>query len=194
MSNKKIFILLGHSNKEGSPARFANAYQQGAKSANTIIRRIDLCDIDFDPILYEECNKIQELEPGLQTIQKNIKWCNHFVIIYPMWWGTMPAILKGMIDRVFLPGFAFTFDKKTHKIKALLKGKSAHLIMLCERQAPWKIKIFWGDCMNEIKNATLKHCGFRSIKTTMFGPVEFVNKDKINSWLKKLREYGYKIL
>lgn len=59
-------------------------------------------DLHLDPHYTE-----QALEPCLQRCQESLLWAEHLIIVYPVWWGTMPALLKGWLDRVLLPGFAF---------------------------------------------------------------------------------------
>ena len=78
---KKIFILLGNPDSETYSESLAKAYEEGAKEAGHEVRRVNLGDITFDPILHKGYKVIQELEPDLITIQKNIQWADHFVIV-----------------------------------------------------------------------------------------------------------------
>src|SRR3989344_2901432 len=133
MKLKKIFILLGHPDKNTLSGSFTDAYEKGARDSGDEVRRLNLGDLQFDPILHEGYKTIQALEPDLLQAQEDIRWADHFVIIYPSWWSTMPAILKGFFDRIWLPGFAFHF--KPHGLgagyfwKKAMKGKTARVFV-----------------------------------------------------------------
>jgi len=96
-----------------------------AIKANPNVQLVPLIDLKFIPILTYGYRKISELEPDLVQMQQDILWANHLVFVYPNWWATFPALLKGFIDRVFVSGFAFkyrenspflgcTFERKNH--------------------------------------------------------------------------------
>ena len=186
---RKIFILLGHSDKDTYSGALADSYEKGAIEAGHEIRRTNLGDITFDPVLHKGYKEIQTLEPDLIAVQENIKWANHFVIVYPNWWNTMPALLKGMFDRMFLPNFAFHIDKKTKKIDKLLAGRSARVIIVSGTYHPFYIRFKFGDFTNEIKRGILKFSGFSPVRVTTFGPIEHCSDAK----REKGRKYVYNL-
>src|SRR3989344_1237493 len=106
MKSIRIFILLGHPDEYSFNCTLADEFQRCAEEAGFEIRRQNLSDMQFDPVLHHGYRLIQELEPDLKAFQENLRWCEHFVIFYPSWWATMPAQLKGVFDRTWLPGFA----------------------------------------------------------------------------------------
>ena len=126
---KKVFLILGHPDKESYCGALAHSYIKGAEKAGIEIRTLYLGQAKFDPILHHGYSIIQELEPDLLKAQENIKWADHIVFIYPTWWGVMPALLKGFLERIMLPGFAYKFHENDQKWEKLLGNKSARLIV-----------------------------------------------------------------
>jgi len=186
---KKIVILLGHPDRETLSGHFAVLYEQAALKAGHEVRRFNIGDMQFDPILHQGYKVIQELEPDLKELQGAIKWCDHLLVIYPNWWCTMPALLKGLFDRMWLPGFCFGFYKEGWRKhlnlwKRMMNGKTARVVVLSGTH-PFLIWLVFGDYTNEIKRGILWFAGFK-VKMSLFGPTEKVPEWKKNEWRKKV--------
>lgn len=164
---KKIFILLGHPDEDSFNCTLADEYQRGAEEARHEVRRVNISDMEFDPILHHGYRLIQELEPDLKTFQENMRWCEHFIIFYPSWWSTMPALVKGLFDRVWIPGFAYKFTSD-YTWKKLLKGRSATIVVTSD-SIPFAQTIIFGDTINELKRGILWFAGFGPIYVRRFG-------------------------
>lgn len=190
----KIYILLGHPNKDGTlSAAFADAYQKAAEDAGHEVRRANIGDLQFDPILHKGYRAIQELEPDLKKAQEDITWCDHFVMVYPLWWSTVPALVKGMIDRMWLPRFAFSFiktpdGKSTMGWRKLLAGRTARLIVL-SKNFPIVEHFLYGDYVGDIENSILRFSGFK-VKVTKIGNSEALSDGAKASWMRKIGELG----
>ena len=165
---KKIFILLGHPDKDTLNGTLASEYEKGAMEAGHEVRRMNIGDLKFDPILHFGYKQIQELELDLVAFQENTRWCEHFVVFYPSWWSTMPAILKGLFDRTWLPGFAFKFTHGGNMWRRLLKGRSATMIVTSDT-IPLIQRIVFGDTTNELRKGVLWFAGFSPICVYKFG-------------------------
>jgi len=190
--SKKIFILLGNPDKETYSGALADAYEEGARDAGHEVRRLNLGELRFDPILHKGYKVIQELEPDLLRVQENINWADHFTVVYPNWWNTMPALLKGMFDRMWLPGFAFNFDKKTKKLIKRLKGKSARVVIVAGTHSPFMTRLKFGDYTNEIEKGILEFAGFSPVRISAYGPCDRCTKEKKEQWLGEVRTLGKK--
>jgi len=178
MKTKKIFILLGHPDGGPEPLshHIADAYEVSAKAAGHDVRRLNLSELTFDPSLHKGYRAIQELEPDLVKVQEHLSWCEHFVLVYPNWWGGMPATLKGMWDRMFLPRFAFRMWKNRFGWTPLLRGRTARVIVTCGNPAFLDFLAF-GDFTASIKRSILSFAGFR-VRVTHFGPSERMSEKK----------------
>ena len=134
--NKKIVIINGHPNKDAFNFGIAEAFKKGAVNAGGEVNQIIIADLAFNPNLQFNYQKRIELEPDLLEAWEKIKWADHLVWVHPVWWGGLPAITKGFIDRVFLPGFAFQYRENSVWWDELLKGKTAHIIITLD-QPSW---------------------------------------------------------
>jgi len=190
MNKKKIFVLLGHPDSETYSGSLAGAYVEGAEKAGHEVRRTNLGELQFDPILHYGYKEIQELEPDLVKVQEDIKWADHVVVVYPNWWNTMPGLLKGMFDRMWLPGFAFNFDKSTHKLVRRLKGKSSRVIIVAGTHSPFMTWCKFGDYTNEIRRGILAFSGMSPVRLTTFGPCNKVSDKKKEDWRKSVFNLG----
>ncbi len=187
---KKILLILGHPRKESLCGAIVNAYLSGAKEAGHTIESIHLGSLDFDPILWGGYEGSQELELDLEKAQELITWADHLVFVYPTWWGAMPALLKGFIDRVFLPGFAFQYKEKSVRCDRLLAGKSARLIVTMD-SPPWYYR--WISHMPghyQMKRTILEFTGIKPVTVTSFGSVKASNKTQRNKWLTTAKNLG----
>lgn len=188
---KKILILLAHTDKDSFSGALADAYERVATSVGHDVVRRNIGDLTFDPILHKGYKEIQALEPDLVELQECFKNADHIVIVYPNWWNTMPAILKGLFDRFWLPGFAFNFDKTTHKIVQHLKGKTARVIIAAGTHSPFETWWKFGDYTNEIQYGILDFAGIKA-KVSAFGPCERVNDACRAKWIQKIERLAGK--
>ncbi len=188
-NKKKILVILGHPYKESLNKDIADSYIKGAKK-NFDVRKIYLCGLKFDPTLHYGYTKIQGLEPELVKAQKLISWADHIVFVYPIWWGSMPAVMKGFIDRTFLPGFAFIYQKDG-KLDKYLKGKTGSLIVTTGG-SKW-IYFFVGRIMNlPVTQSILRFCGIKPKKQIFFCGIRKLDEAQTKEILDKAEKLGEK--
>lgn len=190
--NKRILVILGHPNSERFCGALFNAYTAGAETNGSEVRKIKLGGLTFNPVLWQGYNEIQELEPDLVEAQTNILWAEHIVFIYPNWWGSIPALMKGFIDRTFLPGFAFKYRDNSALWDKRLTGRTAELLVTMDTP-PWYYRWIYGNPgHNQMKRTVLGFCGIKVTGISEFSIVKTANHEKRELWLKKAEALGRK--
>lgn len=194
MTNKKILIINGHPNKDSFNFGITKAYINGAGKSGAAIKEIVISDLQFNPNLQFGYQKRIELEPDLLDSWEKIKWADHLVWVHPVWWGGLPAITKGFIDRVFLPGFVFKYRENSVWWDKLLKGKTAHIITTLDTPT-WYYRFIYGrPSVNQLKKTVLEFCGIKPVKVTYVGAIRNSKDDFRNKWLQKIELLGNKQL
>lgn len=188
--SKRILVILGHPAKDSFCGALADSYIKGAKEAGNDVQLISIGNLSFDPVLHDGYKTIQVLEPDLITAQTSIIWAQHIVFVYPIWWGAMPALLKGFIDRVFLPGFAFKFKDGSMFWDRLLSGRSAHLLVTMDTP-PWYFRwIYRMPGHNQMKRTILEFCGIKPVAISNFGVIKSSNPKNREKWLAEANKLG----
>jgi NAD(P)H dehydrogenase (quinone) len=182
---KRILLILGHPSGTSFCAALAERYVQSAIDAGHEVRQLRLGELDFDPVLREGYRQIQALEEALSVAQSDILWAEHLTLVYPIWWGGIPALLKGFFDRVFLPGFAFKYRKGKAFPDKLLKGRTAHLLVTMDTP-PWYYRWFYRmPGLHQVRKTTLEFCGIKPLRTLTFGPVLGSSDHQRKTWLRQ---------
>lgn len=187
---KRILIINGNSKDHSLCHSLAEAYEKGARETRNEVHLVHLSKLSFDAIFRSGYQNEQPLEPDLEHLQNEIRWAEHLVFVYPTWWGTVPALLKGALDRIFLPGFAFKYRKGNPLPEKLLKGKTARLIVTMDAP-PWYYKLVYGAPGTKMmKRTVLEFCGIKPVKVTEFGPVLNSKEQQRARWLAKAETLG----
>lgn len=187
---RNILIINGHPDKESYNFSLAEAYRKGAISSNANVETINTRDLTFNPNLQYGYRKRTELEPDLLESWEKIKKADHLVLIYPVWWGSIPAVMKGFFDRLFLPTFAFTKRVGSVWWDKHLTGKSARIICTMD-QPTWYYRLIYGAPSHKaLKKLTLNFVGIRPVKITAIGPIRLSKEEFRAKWLKKVEKLG----
>jgi putative NADPH-quinone reductase len=186
-----IYLLLGHTDRETLSGTFADRYEAVATAHGHVVRRQNIGEMQFDPILHNGYKTIQALEPDLEAFCENVRWADHIVIIYPTWWSSMPAKLKGLFDRAWLPHSAFNFADHGLTWKKLLKGKTARVITSANMN-PWLITFMYGSPTTHLELAILRFAGVRA-RSTIFGPSERASARTHARWIRKVERLAERV-
>jgi NAD(P)H dehydrogenase (quinone) len=183
---KKILIINGHPNKDSFCNALSEAYYKGSIANRNELKILHVREMQFNCSLSNGYSKEIVLEPAVLDAQEKIKWADHIVIIHPVWWGSVPALLKGFFDKVLLPGFAFKYKQNSPMWDKLLKGKTGHVIYTSDTPI-WLYKYFFSaPSVNQVKNRTLQFCGITPVKVTGIAPIRKSTDAFREKWLKKI--------
>ncbi|MEM9986169.1 MAG: NAD(P)H-dependent oxidoreductase [Bacteroidota bacterium] len=185
-----ILIINGHPHRESYSNALADAYQQAAEKSEQV-ERLDLIDLDFSPILKYGYHQRTPHEPDLARAMDLLKRADHLVLIFPVWWGQMPALLKGFIDRVFLPGHFFTYHENGYTRDKLMRGKTARVIMTMDAPVWFDRWVYGRPAYRAVKQVVLNYCGYRS-RVLALGDVKHRKPETLKKWLDKVARLARK--
>lgn len=187
---KRILIINGHPDVQSYNYALSKAYEEGATSAKAEVERIDIACLDFDPILKFGYRQRMDLEPDLLEAIDKIRWADHMVWLFPMWWYGYPALLKGFIERTFLPGITFEHIEGKPFPKKLLLGKTARVIITADTPKWYDLLFMKRPAINQFKKGTLHYCGIAPVKVTYIAPLAGSDDSFREKWLKRVFRLG----
>lgn len=187
-----ILIYLGHPRNDSFCDVLASEYKKATEEQGAKVKYIRLADLKFDPLFLKQNEKNEQpLEPDLKQAQEDILWADHVVMVYPIWWGGAPALLKGFIDRVFTIPFSVVYDEKGIP-RGQLKGKSSRLIVTMDAPPIFQKLMFQDAGIEVINKCVLKLSGFKPAYKTKIGPIHKSSDTARNEYIKKMLELGKK--
>lgn len=190
---RRIVIVQGHPDRGGSHLcqALADAYAQGARAGGHEVERIEVARLDFPLLRTREDFEHGPLPEALRPAQEAIGRADHLVLIYPLWLGSMPALLQGFLEQVFRPGFAFTMEGSgTGRYRKRLRGKSARVVVTMGMPALVYRWYYRAHSLKCLERNILGFCGIRPVKETLFGMVESVSAERRGAWLAEMSALG----
>jgi putative NADPH-quinone reductase len=166
---KRIAIVQGHPDPAGSHLCHAlcAAYADAAREAGHEVRQIDVASLDF-PLLRTAEDFDRGTPPAaIAGCQETIAWAEHLVVVFPMWLGEMPALLKAFMEQLFRPSFAGPFGPGG----GAMKGKSARIVMTMGMPALVYRWWFGAHGLKNLERSILGLIGFAPVRATLFGGV-----------------------
>ena len=187
---RRIAIVQGHPDPSGH--RFlhalADAYAAGALAAGHKVRRIEVAKLEFPLLRTQEDFEMGTLPPALVTSRDDLRWAEHWVFLFPLWHGTMPALFKGFLEHTFRPGFAMEYGKAGFP-KRLLAGRSARIVVTMGMPVLLYRWYFGAYGLRGFERSVLSFAGIKPIRETLYG-LAFSNEKKRARWVEKMRLYG----
>jgi len=188
--SKRILVLAANPKKDSFTNYLAETYAHSAEKENEV-QLLNIADMEFNLDLSSGYTSEQSLEDSLKSFQASLEWCDHLVIFTPIWWGALPAKLKGLIDRTFLPGFAFQYKKGKSIPEKLLQGKTARIVMTMDTPPWYYLLIQVSPAFKQLKTTTLKFVGFNSVKRKMIGPIISSTQKSRSKWVDDVEKLGH---
>jgi NAD(P)H dehydrogenase (quinone) len=190
----RIAIIVGNPLHDSYSEALGEAYRRGAESGGHQATVFMLGRMNFDAILREGYRREQALEPDLAAARAAFVACDHVVIIFPLWCGDMPAILKGFFERILQPDL-LSIQKSGGKASwKIFKGKSARVIMTMGMPG-WFYRIYYGaHALKLLRRNILQLVGITPVRSTCYGMIEAVSDDTRKSWLREVEALGHDAL
>lgn len=189
---KHITIIQGHPDSQSRHFghALADEYAKGCEDGGHHVRRIEVAQLDV-PILRSKEDFEKGVPPDtIRQAQDAIKWADHLVIIYPLWLGSMPALLKAFFEQAFRPGFAFEYQQSGGMAKKLLTGRSARVVVTMGMPAFIYRWIFFAHSLKSLKRNILSFCGIGPTRSTIIGSIEGMSEKQRMEWLDEMRGLG----
>ena len=190
--SKRVLIIDGHPDAQAEHYlhSLSTAYRDGAVKAGHTVRSIIVSELLF-PILRTK----EDFESGapiatIRECQEALSWAEHVVILFPLWLGSMPALLKGFLEQVLRPGFAFASGPRGGPGAKLLIGKSARVIITMGMPAFFYRWYFRGHSLKALKRNVLGLCGIWPVRASVIGPVESMSPIGRGNWLARVQRLG----
>ena len=188
---ERIVLIQGH--PDAAVPHFchalADAYAQGAAEAGHELRRIEIARLDF-PMLHSPAEwQGGECPASLVEAQQAIAWAEHLLLVFPLWLGDMPALLKGFLEQVLRPGFAFDKQASNPFAKAL-KGRSARVVVTMGMPSSLYRFYFRAHSLKSLERNILGFVGIAPIDETLIGGVGSMDEKARKRQLSKLRRLG----
>lgn len=188
-------IIQGHPDPGGN--RFchalADAYAEGAASVGHNVMRVEVAQIDFPMLRTQQEFERGRLPEALVEPQDAIVSAHHLVMVFPLWHGTMPALLKGFLEQVMRPGVALEYRKHGFP-QGLLAGRSARIVVTMGMPALIYRWYFRAHGVRGLERSILRFSGMAPVRETLFGMVDTAGDAKRRQWLDRIRDYGKRLV
>lgn len=190
--SSRILIIQGH--PDDSAAHLCHAlagqYREGAESAGHEVREINVAQLDFPLLRSKHDWEKGALPDSLAEAQASISWAQHIVVFFPLWLGEMPAMLKGFLEQVARPGFAFNYDAENPFGRKGLKGRSARVVVTMGMPAVVYRYFYRAHSLKSLERNILGFIGIAPIRETLVGMVESLDEAAAKRWFRKLHALG----
>jgi putative NADPH-quinone reductase len=191
----RVVIVQGHPDPAGGHLchALADAYAQGATAAGHEVSQIELARLDFPLLRTQQDFEAGPLPQTLVPARDAIVAARHVVIVFPLWLGTMPALVKAFLEQVMRPGIAFEYRKQGFP-RRLLTGRSARLVVTMGMPALIYRWYFRAHGVRGLERGILRFAGMKPVRESLFGMVEAVDAARRQRWLDRMKDCGRRLV
>lgn len=190
--SRRILIIDGHPDERAERYVHAltRAYRDGARLGGHEVRSVIVSELQFPLLRTGEDFQGGAPPEAIRQCQESFAWADHVVILFPLWLGSMPALLKGFLEQVLRPGFAFAAADAQRRPGKLLAGKSARIIVTMGMPAFFYRWYFRAHSLKSLERNILAFCGFRPVRASVIGMVERLGQVGRGVWLARVQKLG----
>ena len=181
----RILVIDGHPDAASLTAQLAASYAAGAGDDTVALV---LRDLDFDLTLRTGYRTPQDLEPDLARAQELLEWADHVAVFTPVWWGSVPALLKGFFDRTLERGWAFRYQDNGMP-EGLLAGRTGRLAVTSDSPR-WYLPLVGDTTVKQVRGRTMEFCGIKPTKVTRYADVRGRSEAQVAAWIRDAADLG----
>lgn len=193
MPLRKIMIIDGHPDPHQGPFchDLVNSYALAAADAGHTVRRVTLATINV-PFLRSE-REWQQVGPpaDLSEAQDGIRWADHLVLVYPLWLGSMPAMLQAFLEQVLRPGFAVPPGDRNFD-RGLLRSKTARIVVTMDMPSMLFGLAMLAEGPVIPRRHVLRVAGLHPVVATLIGDVGGMEEARRRRWLERMGQLGWR--
>ena len=188
----RILIVQGHPDAGAAHLchALAGAYAEGARQTASEVRLLEVARLDFPLLRSQHAWEREPVPAGLAQAQQDIAWAQHIVFFFPLWLGDMPALLKGFLEQVARPGFAFGAGARTAFTSKGLTGRSARLVVTMGMPAFVYRWWFAAHSIRSLRRNVLNFVGIAPVRETLIGGAGQLSAARVADWLERMRRLG----
>ena len=180
-----LLVIDGHPDAGSLTSALAQRYAAGAGERTVVL---SLRELAFEPQLRGGYRGTQALEPDLAHARELLEWSDHVTVLTPVWWGSVPGLLKGFFDRTLERGWAFRY-LDNGRPEGLLPERTGRLVVTADSPR-WYLPLVGDTTVRQVKGRTLEFCGIKPVKVTRFTGVHSSTPEQRAAWLERMAGLG----
>jgi len=190
--HRRILVIQGHPDASAPHLCHAleAAYAQGARDGGHDVRRLDVASLEFPLLRSQREWESAALPPALEEAQAAVAWAQHLVLVFPLWLGDMPALLKGFLEQIARPGFAFRAERPDAAFHKGLTGRSARVVVTMGMPASVYRWYFGAHSVKSLERNVLGFVGISPVHRTLIGMVGNLKPASASKHLHLLAKLG----